>query len=227
MILKNILLTLSAFLFFNMSIAQDAQQLLNGVINKINSVKDYSADVNIKADIPLIKILPVKAKIYFKKPNKFKVKSKSIAILPKQNMTELNGFLSSKKNYMVVGSGNEIISNIKCQILTVIPNSSENEIILAKLWVNTLNKTILKSELTTRSSGNLKAKYKYSNQVKYGLPSSIIFTVDVKEFKIPKSISSNPHRSQSNKKNKKKYGEISIAFSNYKVNKGLSDSIFK
>ena len=38
-------------------------------------------------------------------------------------MTELNGFLSSKKNYMVVGSGNEIISNIKCQILTVIPNS--------------------------------------------------------------------------------------------------------
>ena len=117
MILKNILLTLSTFLFINMSIAQDAQQLLNGVIKKINSVKDYSADVNIKADIPLIKILPVKAKIYFKKPNKFKVKSKSIAILPKQNMTELNGFLSSKKNYMVVGSGNEIISNIKCQIL--------------------------------------------------------------------------------------------------------------
>ena len=72
-------------------------------------------------------------------------------------------------------------------MLTVIPNSSENEIILAKLWVNTLNKTILKSELTT-SSGNLKAKYKYSNQVKYGLPSSIIFTVDVKRFKIQKHL---------------------------------------
>ena len=226
MILKKILLSISVFVFFNIYIAQDANQLLNGVINKINMVKDYSADVNIKADIPLIKILPVKAKIYFKKPNKFKVKSKSIAILPKQNMTELNGFLSSKKDYMVVGSGSEMISNVKCQILTVIPNSSENEIILAKLWVNPTNKTILKSELTTRSSGNLKATYKYTDQVKYGLPSSIIFIVDVKEFKIPKSISSNPHRSQSNKKSKKKYGEISIGISNYKVNKGISDSIF-
>ena len=99
MILKKILLSISVFVFFNIYIAQDANQLLNGVINKINMVKDYSADVNIKADIPLIKILPVKAKIYFKKPNKFKVKSKSIAILPKQNMTELNGFLSSKKDF--------------------------------------------------------------------------------------------------------------------------------
>ena len=70
MTLKNIFLTLTAFLFINISIAQDAQVLLNGVINKINTVKDYVADVNIKADIPLIKILPVKAKIYFKKPTK-------------------------------------------------------------------------------------------------------------------------------------------------------------
>ena len=38
-----------SILVFNMSIAQDAQQLLNGVINKINSVKDYSADVNIQS----------------------------------------------------------------------------------------------------------------------------------------------------------------------------------
>ena len=56
--------------------------------------------------------------------------------------------------------------------------------------------------------------------------SSIIFTVDVKEFKIPKASHQTPtdHKAI---KNKKKYGEISIAFSNYKVNKGLSDSIFK
>ena len=91
------------FLFFLISLnfsvkGQDADAILNRVVSKINSVKDYSVDANIKADIPLIKILPVKASIYFKQKDKFKVVSKGIAILPKQGFTDVNSFLM-KKNH--------------------------------------------------------------------------------------------------------------------------------
>jgi hypothetical protein len=73
----------------------------------------------------------------------------------------------------------------------------------------------------------VKIKYAYREQIAYGLPSSIIFTVDVKEFKMPKSMTSNIHRSGGKKPDKRKSGTISVSISNYKVNQGVSDKIFK
>ena len=82
-----------AFVSFEVQ-GQEANIFLSKLVAKLESVDDYSADVLIKADIPLIKILPSKAKIYFKKPDKFKVVSKGIAILPRQGFTDMNLFLS-------------------------------------------------------------------------------------------------------------------------------------
>ena len=67
------LLFLSLFFIQVTSFSQDANQLLKRVVAKITSVKDYSVDASIKTDIPFIKILPVKAKIYFKQKDKFKI----------------------------------------------------------------------------------------------------------------------------------------------------------
>ena len=60
------LLFLSLFFIQVTSYSQDANQLLKRVVEKITSVKDYSVDASVKTDIPFIKILPVKAKIFFK-----------------------------------------------------------------------------------------------------------------------------------------------------------------
>ena len=54
------------------SSAQSAQELLGRLVSKLEKVNDYSANILIQADIPLIKILPSKAKIHFKAPDKFK-----------------------------------------------------------------------------------------------------------------------------------------------------------
>ena len=43
------------------------QELLDKVVNQFNKVNDYSATVVVKADVPMIKVLPVKAKIYYKR----------------------------------------------------------------------------------------------------------------------------------------------------------------
>ena len=204
-----------------------AQDLLNKVVEKTSLVNDYSASVLIKPDVPMIKSLPVKAKIYFKKKDKFKVVSKSIAILPKQGFTDVNVFLSNPTNYMVVEAGAKVINNTTTRLLTVIANESSSEIILAKLYVHPKHYVILESEITTRSSGTVKVNYKYSSQLSYGLPSQIKFTVDVKEFKMPKSFSSNPHKVGSSKKSNRKTGTIVLDITNYLVNKGVSDSIFQ
>lgn len=209
--------------------AQEASVLLQEVVDKLNSAKDYSVDVNIKADIPMIKILPVKATIYFKQKDKFKVVSKGIAILPKQGFTDVNAFLAKKSAYMAVDGGQKTIGSIKTNLVTVIPTVDDSEFVLAKLWIDPKRKLIIASEITTRSSGTVAVAYEYGEKSDFGLPSKMVFTVDIKKFKLPKSVASDIHDTdgKDKKKDNRKQGTIELTFSNYKVNAGISDEFFK
>ncbi|MCX8486657.1 MAG: hypothetical protein ORN53_05695, partial [Crocinitomicaceae bacterium] len=158
----------------------DADVVIQQVVQKLNSVKDYSVEANIKANIPLIKIMPVNASIYFKQKDKFKVVSKGIAILPKQGFTDVNAFLMNKGSYMAVSSGTKTIGEIKTNLITVIPTGETSEIILAKLWIDTKRDVILRSQVTTRSSGTVIVDYTYGTEVQFGLPNQLTFTIDVK-----------------------------------------------
>jgi outer membrane lipoprotein-sorting protein len=210
--------------------SQDADAILNRVVTKINSVKDYSVDANIKADIPLIKILPVKASIYFKQKDKFKVVSKGIAILPKQGFTDVNSFLVKKNSYMAVDGGIKTIENVKTNLITVIPTNENSEFVLAKLWIDSKNDLIIKSQITTRSSGTVTVDYSYGAEAEFGLPNQLIFDIDVKKFKLPKSVAADLNKTEKEKekakKNKDQKGTIIIKLSNYKINQGISDDFF-
>jgi len=226
--MKTIFTLLIGFLTFSIS-AQDATVLLDKVVARMNSVKDYSVDAHIKADIPLIKVLPVNATLYFKQKDKFKVVSKGIAILPKQGFTDVNALLAKKNSYMAVDGGTKQIGGVNANLVTVIPTVENSEFVLAKLWIDPKKEVILQSEITTRSSGTVLVDYKYGDQIEFGLPSTITFTVDVKKFKMPKSVAADMHNTddKAKKKDERKNGTIIITLSDYKVNKGISDDFFK
>lgn len=208
----------------------DANVVIQQLVQKLNSVMDYSVDANIRANIPLIKILPVNASIYFKQKDKLKVVSKGIAILPKQGFTDVNSFLMNKGSYMAVSSGTKDINEIKTNLITVIPTGETSEIILAKLWIDTKRDIIMRSQVTTRSSGTVIVDYTYGSEVQFGLPNQLIFTIDVKKFKMPKSVAADLNKTDQQKKkkaDKDQKGTITIKLTNYKVNKGISDAVFK
>jgi outer membrane lipoprotein-sorting protein len=209
---------------------QTPNQVLNAVYQKLMKVKDYSVSANIRSDIPLIKIMPVNAKIYFKQKNKFKVESKSIAILPKQSFTDFSKILKDTLSFMAVFAGTEIINAKKMQIINLIPNEDTGDLILAKLWIDTEKNLTIKSQLTTRSNGTMLVQYFYNKETeKYGLPDSMVFTVDVKKFKIPKAVAADLNKSSkpsNDKEDKNKKGQIYIRFKNYQINKGIDDKIF-
>jgi negative regulator of sigma E activity len=214
----------------DLTATQTPNQVLNAVYQKLMKVNDYTVEANIRSDIPLIKIMPVNAKIYFKQKNKFKVESKSIAILPKQSFTDFSKILKDTLSYMAVFAGTEIINSKKTQIINLIPNEDTGDLILAKLWIDTEKNLTIKSQLTTRSNGTMLVQYFYNKVTeKYGLPDSMVFTVDVKKFKIPKAVAADLNKSSKpsdNKDNKNKKGQIYIRFKNYQINKGIDDKVF-
>lgn len=211
------------------SFTQDASQTLHELINKMNSVVDYSADAVITSDIPMIKIMSTKATIYFKQKDKFKIDAKGIAILPKQGFTDISKLLAQKDSYTSVMMGNETVSNVKTDVISVFPVSDTTDLVLAKLWIDPSKDVVMKSQITTRSSGTVTIMYIYASQIKWGLPDQLVFIVDVKKFKIPKGVATDINKTSTTDQSKTqaKTGEIKIDLSNYKVNLGIKDAVFE
>ena len=220
------LLFLKLFIVYSISIlAQSPRALLNQVQVKLNKAANYTADINIKVDLPYITLMPINSKLYYKQKDKFKIDTKSIAILPKQGFLQLNMLVNDTVNYTAILQSKEIINKIKTSLLNLIPNNDTSDVVLAKLWVDEINQVIIKSQVTTKSSGTIKTEYIYGSQVFYGLPDDIKFTVDIKKFKIPKALSADINTSKTTKV-EKKFGEINIKLKNYQINKGIADNVF-
>lgn len=207
---------------------QTPNQMLYGVVRKTAAVKDYTADANIRSDIPMIRILPVRAKIYFKQKDKFKVESKGIVLLPKQGFSDFQKVIRDSTTYTAVLTGQEKIGQTPVQVINIIPALDTADLILAKLWIDAANSLVLKSQLTTRSSGTMLIEYTYGAQKSYGLPDHLVFTIDVKKFKIPKGVATDINKpvAAANAATAKK-GQIFIALKEYKINGGVSDGVFK
>ena len=96
---------LLVFFVWVFSISIEAQSnanvILHTVYAKLQKAKDYSVDANIKVDMPFIRILPINAKIYFKQKDKFKVESKSIAIVPRQGFDQASKMLADTNSFKV------------------------------------------------------------------------------------------------------------------------------
>lgn len=205
-------------------------QQLRHVYQKLMKVKDYTVDADVRADIPLIRILPVNATIYFKQPDKFKVESKSIAIMPRQGFSDLSRIIKDTNSYTAVYTGMEFIGKVQAKIISLIPSIDTGDLILAKFWIDETQSLVLKSQLTTRSSGTLLIEYFYQTQSLFGLPDKMIFTIDVKKFKVPKAIATdiqNGDKTPKGKEKESKKGTVVITLKNYRINKGLKDAFFK
>lgn len=223
-----IFLFLLGFNCFEHVNAQTADALIQSVVAKINSVNDYKAELQIKAAIPFIKVPIADATIYYKKTDKLKVESKGIAILPKQGMSDLTGFLSNTKSYSSVLGEDKTINEHKTKLVSVLPSAENSEIVLAKVYISPTDALIYRTVLTTKSSGTVSIDYEYNHNKQYALPSKLTFTVDIKKFKMPKSVASDIRNNDKKKKYKEnEKGTIVLVFTSYEVNKGLSDAIFK
>jgi len=227
---KKITLVFFLFLF-----AKAHSQIVNGnqiiyrVYAQLQKAKDYKVDATIKVDLPFIRILPINAKIFVKQPNKFKVESKSIAIVPRQGFDQLNKILSDTNEVTVIVQVTELVNKVDAQIISLIPLQDTGDLILAKLWIDVKQNLVLKSVLTTKLNGTILTEYSYGTFANYGLPDAMIFTVDIKKFKIPKAIAADINSNATKKDDKdlkNKKGKIIITLSNYLINKGISETVF-
>lgn len=216
-------------LFYSTTYAQTAKQIIAAVTKKFGLVNDYSAVINMQFDIPSVNLQKIDGKVFYKKPNKFRIKTQGIVFLPKQNPYFAITALSDSNSYTAILSGEEKINNSTTTIINVIPNS-EGDLILGKFWIDKKNAVVLKSQWTTKSNGTIQIENFFGTNMAYALPDKMLFTVDVTKFKVPKAvavdINSKSSPKSSNASGVKGTGKITLNFSQYTVNKKLTDAVF-
>ena len=120
-----------------------------------------------------------------------------------------------------------VINSVKTVVITVIPKGDGNDIVLAKLWVDYARSVIMKSQITSATNGSITTTFTYGDKVLFGLPTKMVFEIDVKKFKLPKSVAADINQKKSlTPADTSKKGTITISLSDYAVNQGINDSVF-
>ncbi len=211
--------------------AQTAEELINKVKAKLEKVNDYQANGKMKTNVIFIKAPIANVKVYYKKPNKLRINNESgISFIPKGSVNiNLNNIFINTTGFDIIDMGKESGTNLR--IIKLLPKDEEADVVLSTLYIDEVQQLIKKAKTTTKESGTYELEMSYGKYAEFGLADKVIFSFNTKDYKLPKGITfdydDGTKKEQPTDKMKNKKGKVEIVYSNYIINKGVSDTVFK
>jgi len=225
---KIIFLLLSSVICHVPSFCQDATVLVKKVKAKLDKVNDYIAEGKMKTDVAFIKAPTGRVKVYYKKPNKFKVKRDGgISILPKGGVSVNMSSVLTSNNFAAISSGESTLGGVKVKVVKLLPSDENSDVVLTTLYIDESNLLIRKANTTTRENGTYEMEMSYGKYADYALPDKVIFAFNTKDYKLPKGVTLEFETGDAPQKIKNKKGRVEITYSSYIINKGVPDAEFK
>lgn len=224
------ILIISALLTFHSVQAQDINTLVENVKSKLNKINDYEAKGKMKTNVAFLKVPVSNVTVYFKKPNKIKVKSeKGVSFIPKGAVSINMGSVFADNNFTVIDAGTERIGNLTLRVAKLLPVDDNSDVVLSTIYINPQNNLIYRSKTTTRENGSYQLELSYGKYISYGLPDKIMFTFNTKDYKLPKGMTfdfDDGKAPSAKTKTPPKQGTAEIFLSSYLINKGIADAKF-
>src|SRR5215218_2330623 len=178
-----------SFFFATTVMAQEEEALLKRVRAKLEKVNDYTAEGKMKLDVSFINAPASNVTVYYKKPNKFKVKKAGgISILPKGGVSVNMATLLPGTAYQTVPGGSAVIDGVTTTVIKIIPTDEKSDVVLSTLYIDEKEAVIRKAITTTKQAGTYEVGMSYSKYTAWGLPDKVIFSFNTKDYKLPKGI---------------------------------------
>jgi hypothetical protein len=197
-------------------------QVLKNVRREYDKVRDYTVDLRTVVDMPGMKAPPMTAKIYHKKPDKLHIESQGFAMLPR-DMIAFSPEVLNEDNFDAVIQGTEIVEGINCIKVKLLARSDTIRLQRIMLSVDPQRWIILKMNTEPAHGNAAEAHIAYTAvDNAYLLPSVINLRMTIAGgMKMP-GIKSGQSRSS-----EPKLATVTMNYSNYRVNKGIDDAIFR
>ena len=234
-----LLFLLSSFLFSN---ENKEDYYIRKTNEKFNEVNDYQVEMIIRVKVPAFRMPKKKYKVFYKKPNKIKIKSKGFGILPKTGLfTSPNDNFDNLKNITmiydedlsnhVVLKGDLIVDSLKFDMPNEYSRITFDPIVEVK--IDTINWVIknVTTKLDTLKLFQINNNYDLYND-KYYMPKESIVKYFIKDKKLFNWINKDASnvigqgKELANRNDSIVEGTITVEYNNYKINKGIKDKIF-
>ena len=210
--------------------SQDIQGLMKRVKAKLELVNDYEAVGMLKTDVPFMKVPESKVSVYYKKPDKFKIrKEEGISIVPKGGFSINLNSLFTGNDYTMIPAGTTNMQGKQLMIVKLLPLKEDNEVVLSTLYIDEKEALIYKANTTTKNNGTYEMEMSYGRFAKWGLPDKMLFSFNTKEYKLPKGVTfeyETDQKEEVESKSKNQKGKVEITYQNYFINKGIQDNVF-
>ncbi|MCK9401760.1 MAG: hypothetical protein M0Q26_00030 [Chitinophagaceae bacterium] len=229
--MRKVLLFLFTFHFSLFTYSQDMTALVMKVKAKLDLISDYEAEGRMKTDVAFIKAPIGKVRVYYKKPNQFRLKKDGgISLLPKGGVSVNMNTVFATTDFVSLASGEAVVDGIKTRVVKLLPTNETSDIVLTTMYIDEANLLVKKMVTTTRENGTYEIEMTYGKFARYALPDKVVFAFNTKDYKLPRGITlefdDNEKQLTDAEKLKNKKGRVEIRYTNYLINKGVSDSVF-
>jgi outer membrane lipoprotein-sorting protein len=206
---------------FLVSQQMTAEKILHKVKANFDAVQDYSAQLTAKVNMERLHIPEMNVTIYFKQPNKVHIESKNFAMLPREGFALNPSDLLTKFDATLMGT--EERNSVQQYKLRLISKPERGRPPRESfIWIDPANWVITHLESTPAEGRKVSVDFEYTTvEGKYTLPALLKASFDFEQN--PDSLAEriySPNRIP-------RKGSVEILYSQYKVNQGLSDEIFK
>ncbi|HAL55363.1 MAG TPA: hypothetical protein DCP63_02505 [Bacteroidetes bacterium] len=204
-------------------------EILRKVEQTVEVVRDYTVEVQADVNMERMRIPKMQATMYYKRPNKIHFESTSFAMLPREGMMLDPTVL--RESYVATVQESEVAEEKKVYKLQLAAMESKSRLRQLYVWVDGSNWTIVKMETIPYQGRVLTVTITQALQEgKYWLPRTLKASFDVagrdtteKRIEPPAT----PPTQWEGVQRPPRSGSITVTYSNYKVNVGLSDEVFQ
>ena len=236
---------LISLLFLNVSYTQNIkliEKIIKNTDLQYRSIDDYEVDIIVSLKVPAFRMPKKKYKVLFKQPDLIKVTNKGFGILPKtgmftspndnfDNLTDMfiKDFKDMKYPNDIIISGLVIIDSLKVEMPNEYAKLTFKPTVEVKIDTS---KWVIKSVVTKIDTLKLVEIYNFYDYIdkKYYMPKESKLKYYLKDKKLSNWLKKdlNSIIGETSQKNSSDMieGNISVQFENYKINSGLSKSLF-
>ena len=235
-----ILLFTPIFIFANDLYLNDVNRVVDKTQKQFEKVSDYQVTMKIELKVPGFRMPKKKYKVFFKQPNKLKIKSRGFGMLPKtgiftspkdnfDNLKNMRLISTNNNNGQVYIKGEVIVDSLKLKMPNEYAKLGFRPTVTVKIDTNNWVINNIITELDTLKLVEITNTYKKVDN-NYVMPSASTVQYFIKDAKLSgwlkKDITSIVGQNPLEQKSDMVEGKISIVYEDYIINRGIKDKIF-
>jgi len=185
-----------------------AGQILSRAQQSYRAIDDYVADIKVVTDIPSFEVPPRSFTVYVKRPDKVKIESDSLVVIPKDVLLlgNIEGHLAKAGRIILNGVTRRQGRTIYC--LKFFPNDPDRRDRVL-LWIDAERYTLSRTELWAGLNRLLTVYWEHTHvDDRYWLPAQVRCEISGGILGAGRP------------------GTVTVSFSGYRINTGLSDELF-